>query len=142
GAHAAGLPFRLGSRLADGFTLGHDSELVIRFRKAGLQLIGTTPTPEFGFCVTSEALLHGPGRNPWRLDCSPGGSSGGAAAAVAAGLGPIAQGSDGGGSIRVPASFCGVFGLKTAAGRVPRHPSNDYWAGSSAARPLARTVRD
>ncbi|HLG87754.1 MAG TPA: amidase [Alphaproteobacteria bacterium] len=143
GAHAAGLPFRLGSRLAEGLSLPHDTELMSRFRRAGLQCIGTTPTPEFGFCVTSEAVFHGPTRNPWNTELSPGGSSGGAAASVAAGIVPIAHATDGGGSIRIPASCCGLVGLKPTRGRVPAGPdAGEPLSGLAVELGLTRTVRD
>src|SRR6266542_2738866 len=138
----AGIRTTFGSKWFEHHVPIADNLIVERLRATGAPLLGKTNTPHFGHKVSCDNLIGPPGRNPWRLDCSPGGSSGGAAAAVAAGLGPIAQGSDGGGSIRVPASFCGVFGLKSASGRVPSHPNRDYWAGSAAAGPLARTVRD
>jgi amidase len=86
--HAAGIPVNMGSRLAKGLTLPHDTELMSRFRKAGLVTVGTTPTPEFGYNANTEAILHGSTHNPWNTDRSPGGSSGGSAASVAAGIVP------------------------------------------------------
>jgi amidase len=119
----------------------HDVELVRRLRTAGFVLIGKTNTPEFGTTAVTESDLNGVCRNPWDLSRTPGGSSGGAAAAVAAGLAPIAQGSDGGGSIRIPSSCCGLFGLKPSRGRVSPAPYGDTY-GFSAPGPIARTVAD
>ncbi|MBT3171487.1 MAG: amidase, partial [Rhodospirillaceae bacterium] len=98
GVQAAGSTFRMGSKLCDGFVSNADTELMRRFRRAGLLTIGTTPTPEFGFNPTCESDLHGPTHNPWDLTRSPGGSSGGAASAVAARILPMAHANDGGGS--------------------------------------------
>jgi amidase len=119
----------------------HDMEVVRRLRGAGFVLIGKTNTPEFGTTAVTESELNGVCRNPWDLSRTPGGSSGGAAAAVAAGMAPIAHGSDGGGSIRIPASCCGLFGLKPSRGRVSPAPYGDTY-GFSTAGPLARTVAD
>ena len=107
---------------------------------AGGVHLGKTNTPEFGFIPTTENKLFGATRNPWDTARTPGGSSGGAAAAVAAGLGPIALSSDGGGSIRIPASFCGVFGIKPTYGRVPRNPGG--WSTMTHRGPMTRTVAD
>jgi len=112
-----GLLCTSGSRLLADYVPDHDSEIVARYRRAGLSLFGKTNTPEFGLTVTTEPVLFGPARNPWNTDHSTGGSSGGAAAAVAAGIVPAAHASDGGGSIRIPASCCGLVGMKpTRAG--------------------------
>ncbi|CAK7262410.1 MULTISPECIES: amidase [unclassified Shinella] len=108
-----------GSRLFENAVPTEDVELVRRLKKAGAILIGKTNTPEFGHKGETDNLIFGPTRNPWRLDRTPGGSSGGSAAAVAAGLVPFAEGSDGAGSIRIPASMCGIFGFKPSYGRVP-----------------------
>lgn len=112
-----------------------------RFTAAGLIPIGRTNSPEFGLLPTTEPVLHGPTRNPWNLDHSSGGSSGGAAAATAAGIVPLAHASDGGGSIRLPASACGVFGLKPSRGRMPRFPASaaDYLSLDLC---VSRSVRD
>ncbi|NYH51283.1 amidase [Nocardiopsis arvandica] len=119
-----------------------DSDLVARLREAGAVLPGKTNTPEFGSSCYTENGVAPPSRNPWATDLSPGGSSGGAAAAVAAGLAPVAHGSDGGGSIRIPASACGLFGLKPTRGRISGAPLRPDLAGLSTAGPLARDVRD
>ncbi|MCP5431815.1 MAG: amidase [Alphaproteobacteria bacterium] len=132
-----------GSRLFRDRAMDHDATLVARYRAAGLVLFAQTTTPEFGLTVTTESALFGPTRNPWNLERVAGGSSGGAAAAVAAGIVPVAQGSDGGGSIRVPASCCGLFGLKPSRGRTPHGPLRlDGWNGLSMAHVISRSVRD
>jgi amidase len=118
-----------------------DTSVVRRIRDAGFVVIGKTNTPEFGITAVTESALTGVCRNPWDTTRTPGGSSGGAAAAVAAGLAPIAHGSDGGGSIRIPASCCGLFGLKPSRGRVSTSPYGDV-LGWSVHGSLARTVRD
>ena len=119
GVEVAGLPATRGSRLFADAIATTDSPLIQRYREAGLVVLGTTNTPEFGKNASTEPLLHGPTRNPWRTTHSPGGSSGGSAAAVASGMVPVAHGSDGGGSIRIPSSMCGLFGFKPSRGRVP-----------------------
>ncbi len=121
----------------------HDSTLVQRLRGAGLVLFGKTTTPEFGQTGTTESRLFGATRNPWRRELSAGGSSGGAAVAVAAGIVPAAHASDGGGSIRIPASHCGLFGLKPSRGRVPAGPvALEGWLGLSVHHAITRSVRD
>jgi amidase len=120
-----------------------DAELAIRLANSGGILLGKTTTPEFGLRPTTEGGLCPPARNPWNLEHTAGGSSGGSASAVAAGLHPIAQGSDGGGSIRIPAACCGLVGLKPSRGRITRAPQEaEGWAGLSTTGPIARTVRD
>src|SRR5262245_47901575 len=117
GALMTGAVTTLGARAFAGFMGDHDTELVARYRKSGVVIFGKTNTPEFGLAPTTEPRLFGATRNPWSLAHSPGGSSGGAAAAVAAGLVPTAHASDGGGSSRVPASACGLVGLKPTRAR-------------------------
>jgi amidase len=119
-----------------------DMAVVRRLREAGFVVIGKTNTPEFGSTCVTESTLNGSCRNPWDTSRTPGGSSGGAAAAVAAGLAPIAHGSDGGGSIRIPASCCGLFGLKPSRGRVSAAPYGDGTIGLSQNGALSRTVLD
>ena len=122
-----------------------DSVVVERVLNAGAVMLGKTNTPEFGHRGTTENLLGPPCRNPWNTDCTPGGSSGGAAAALLAGLCAISTGSDGGGSIRIPASFCGVYGIKPTLGRVPRYAGRNAQVIAnqlSQPGPITRTVRD
>jgi len=139
----AGVPTNCGSRLTQGFTRPFDSELVLRFRRAGLITIAKTTTPELGLCASTESVLHGATRNPWHLDRVVGGSSGGSAAAVAAGIAPLGHANDGGGSIRIPASCCGLVGLKPTRGRNPLGPDlGDMWAGLVAEHVVTRSVRD
>ena len=143
GVEVAGLPATRGSRLFADAIAAHDSPLVARYRQAGLVVLGTTNTPEFGKNASTEPLLHGPTRNPWRTTHSPGGSSGGSAAAVASGMVPVAHGSDGGGSIRIPSSMCGLFGFKPSRGRVPGASIGDGFAYPlSVHHVLTTTVRD
>jgi amidase len=118
-----------------------DTAVVRRIREAGFVIIGKTNTPEFGTTAFTESELNGVTRNPWNPELTPGGSSGGAAAALAAGLVPLAHGSDGGGSIRIPSSCCGLFGLKPSRGRVSAAPFSSL-EGLSTAAPLARYVAD
>lgn len=121
----------------------HDSTLVQRYQAAGLNIFAKTTTPEFGQTATTESRLFGATRNPWNHALSSGGSSGGAAVAVAAGILPVAHASDGGGSIRIPASHCGLFGLKPSRGRVPAGPrALEGWLGLSINHVISRSVRD
>src|SRR3990172_4018796 len=129
----AGVRLTSGSALLKDYVPGYDSELVARYKRAGLVIVGKTNTPEFGLVPTTESALLGPARNPWDTERSTGGSSGGSAAAVAAGLVAAAHGGDGGGSIRIPASCCGVVGLKPPRGRDP--PGPDDGAARLAAPP-------
>jgi len=131
-----------GSKIYENFIPSCDAIVVERLRAAGAIMLGKTNTPEFGFMGLTDNLLFGTTRNPWNLECHAGGSSGGAAAAVAAGMGQLAQGSDGGGSIRIPSSFCGVFGIKPSFGRVPRGPGSTNWQTLSQYGPISRNVRD
>jgi amidase len=120
-----------------------DSALARRFKEAGFVIIGRTNTPEFGSTITTEPVAYGPSRNPWNLDHSTGGSSGGSAAAVAAGFTAVGHANDGGGSIRIPASECGLVGLKPSRGRVSQAPNaQETWAGATIEGAVTRTVRD
>ena len=119
-----------------------DSEATRRTKAAGFVLVGKSNAPENGWAITSEPKLYGATHNPWRADVTPGGSSGGAASAVAAGMVPLAEASDGAGSIRVPASCCGVIGLKPSRGRITIAPFGDYWYGGAYFFCVTRTVRD
>ncbi|MFO1056076.1 MAG: amidase [Dongiaceae bacterium] len=142
-ARVAGAPCTMGCRALAGHRAETDSELVGRYRRAGLVFAGITNSPEFGLMGTTEPELYGPTRNPWNLGHSAGGSSGGAAAAVAAGIVPVAHGGDGGGSIRIPASACGLFGLKPSRGRDRLDPDAAAdWQGFAVSHVLSRTVRD
>ncbi len=152
----AGLPFLIkdlsdlrgtrtsyGSELFKTYTAKSSSPAVRRFEAAGLIMLGKTNTPEFGLNLTTEPVVNGPTRNPWHTDYSTGGSSGGGAAAVAGGIVPVAHASDGGGSIRIPASCCGLFGLKpsrglTETGRV----LSENWSGMAVEHVVSRTIRD
>jgi amidase len=118
------MPLTMCSDLYGDFVPGHDAFLVSRLRAAGFVIVGKTALPEMGILPTTESRRNGPTHNPWALDRTPGGSSGGAAAAVAAGMVPIAHGNDGGGSIRIPAACCGLVGLKAARGRVSLGPDS------------------
>ena len=131
-----------GSRLFADLVPEHDAVAVARLRAAGAIVLGKTTTSEFGHKALTESPLFGSTRNPWDLTRTPGGSSGGAAAAVASGLGPIGLGTDGGGSIRLPAAFCGLVGFKPSYGRVPEYPTFPGWDHVSHTGPLTRTVRD
>ncbi len=133
----------LGSKNFENFRPRADAELAVRLRNAGGILLGKTTTPELGGRPTTEGGLCPPAHNPWNLEYSAGGSSGGAAAQVAAGMGPLAEGTDGGGSIRVPAACCGVVGLKPSRGRISFAPvMGEGWAGFATEGPIARSVRD
>jgi amidase len=139
----AGTPFQQGSRFLAGHVSSYDSELVTRLRRAGLVVIGKTATPEFGMFPTCEAVAYGPTRNPWDTRLSTSGSSGGSAAAVASGMVPMAHGNDAGGSLRFPASACGVFGLKPTRARVPLGPEyGDAFGGWAVEHAVTRSVRD
>ena len=137
-----GQPMTFSSRLGAGFRPGFDSEVVRRLEAAGVNLFGTTNAPEFGILAHTEPKLHGPCRNPWSTGHTPGGSSGGSGAAVAARIVPAAHGNDGGGSLRIPASHGGLFGLKPTRGRVSFAPASDGWDGMACEGVLTRSVRD
>jgi amidase len=139
----AGMRFTEGSAFLRDNVSTHDQELVTRFRRAGFVILGKTNTPEFGMAPHCEPRLFGPTRNPWNLELSTSGSSGGSAAAVAAGMVPAAHGNDLGGSLRYPASCCGLFGLKPTRGRVPLGPEYaDPCAAMAVEHVMTRTVRD
>jgi len=127
---------------AHGPAVTSDADVVRRLRAAGAVIIGKTNVPELMIFPYTESLTFGATRNPWNLKRTPGGSSGGSAAAVAAGLAPLALGSDGGGSIRIPAAWCGLFGLKPQRDRIPLEPREDVWHGLSVNGPIARSVMD
>jgi Asp-tRNA(Asn)/Glu-tRNA(Gln) amidotransferase A subunit family amidase len=138
----AGIRTTMGSRIFEHWVPEEDAVVVERARQAGAVLLGKTNTPEFGCKGVTDNLVFGHTRNPWKLDRIAGGSSGGAAAAIAAGLGPLAEGSDLAGSIRIPAAVCGVVGFKPSLGRVPLWPALNGWTGFSHTGPLTRTVAD
>ena len=140
--YTRGLRTTGGSRLFGDAVPEEDAIAAGRLRAAGAVLLGKTNTSEFGHKAVTDNPLFGVTRNPWNLEMTPGGSSGGAAAAVASGLGPIALGTDGGGSLRIPAAFCGVYGFKPSWGRVPQHPSFPGWEHLGVTGPITRTVRD
>jgi amidase len=120
-----------------------DDELTLRFKRAGLRILGKSNLPEFGFNVTTESQAFGPTRNPFNLEHSPGGSSGGAAAAVASGMVPIAHATDGAGSIRIPAACCGLVGLKPSRGLIPQGPRHaDIYGGLVSEGVVSRSIRD
>lgn len=138
-----GVATQFGSRFLAGSPAPVHSTLTTRFLAAGLVPLGKTNVPEFGLLPVSESNLYGPARNPWNPDHTPGGSSGGSAAAVAAGIVPLAHANDGGGSIRIPASSCGLVGLKPSRARVPQGPMiGDAMSGLTADLVVSRTVRD
>lgn len=143
--HAEGVPTKMGTRmLSDGVVPPADTHLMERFRAAGLATVASSTTPEFGYSANTEALVYGSTRNPWDISRSPGGSSGGSSALVAAGAVPMAHANDGGGSIRIPAAVNGLVGLKPSRGRVPLGPDLDENALSGMAIEFAvtRSVRD
>ncbi len=138
-----GVPTSCGTRILKDVPQAHDSEMVRRYRAAGLVILGKTNTPELGLLPYTEPEAFGPTNNPWDLTRTAGGSSGGSAAAVAARMVPLAGGGDGGGSIRIPASCCGVFGLKPTRGRTPTGPDlGENWRGFVQEFVLTRSVRD
>ncbi len=142
-AYYAGVPTTYGCKFFKDFIPDHDSELVKRYKASGVITIGKTNTPEFGLDFVTEPELFGPANNPWDLTRTTGGSSGGSGAAVAARMVPLAHGNDGGGSIRVPSSCCGVFGLKPTRGRNPTGPDfGDPWRGFVCEHVITRSVRD
>jgi amidase len=140
---SAGDPLHLGNVAMKSFGYTHpvDANITRAYRRAGMVIVGRSNTPEFGAVATTEPIAYGATRNPWNPDHSPGGSSGGAGAAVAAGLLPVANASDGGGSIRIPAAACGLVGLKPSRGRISMGPLSDEW-GVSVQHVVSTTVRD
>ncbi len=141
--HAAGQRIEMGSRLAQGLRLPHDTDLMARFRQAGLRTIGRAASPEFGYCPTTENVVNGPTRNPWDTTRMTGGSSGGPSASVAGGIVPLGHANDGGGSIRIPASCCGLVGLKPTRARTPIGPDvAEGLNGLGVEFAVTRTVRD
>jgi amidase len=138
-----GVPLTMGSKAYRNYVPDFDSELMKRYKKSGVVILGKTNTPEFGLMGVTEPELHGPTRNPWDRERTPGGSSGGSAAAVASGMVSMASGGDGGGSIRIPSSYCGLFGLKPSRGRNPAGPEfGEIWQGAAVEHVLTRSVRD
>ena len=141
----AGEPYHLGNRVLKeiGYTADHDSFLNAKLKAAGFVVVGKTNTPEFGLLPTTEPAAYGPTRNPWDTARSAGGSSGGSAASVASGMVPVGHGGDGGGSIRIPASMCGLVGLKPTRGRVSLGPDDgECWSGLVVRHVLTRSSRD
>lgn len=140
---AAGLPYHNGSRIWRGWVPPRDSEMVRRFRAAGLIILGSTKVPELSLSPVTEPRLFGRANNPWAVDRTTGGSSGGSCAHVAARTVPMAHATDGGGSIRIPASCCGLFGLKPSRGRTPNGPYlGEGWHGLAIGHAVTRSVRD
>ncbi len=138
-----GVPMQCGSRLYRGYVPDHDSELVARHRRAGLICVAKSATPELGITPFTEPPIHPPTETPWRAGHTSGGSSGGSAAGVAARVVPIGHGGDGGGSIRIPASCCGLFGLKPSRALTPSEPDrSEGWFGFAIEHAITRTVRD
>ena len=136
-------PLTSGSYVLKNQRSQNDSEYTLRMKKSGFIPMGHTNVPEFSLLAVTEPLLYGPTRNPWHLNFTPGGSSGGSAAAVASGMVPVAGANDGGGSIRIPASYCGLVGLKPTRGRTPVGPDTGRnWQGASQEGVLTRSVRD
>ncbi len=143
GQEYAGQPYTAGTQAHRDRIAAEHSAFTRRCLAAGLVIFGRTATPEFGLRAVTESKLWGPSRNPWDTTRTPGGSSGGSAAAVAAGIVPMAGANDGGGSIRIPASFCGLFGLKPGTGRISGGPGGgQIWEGASSNGVLTRSVRD
>ena len=138
----AGIRTTFGSKIYENYIPEEDALIVQRLKKAGAIILGKTNTPEFGAGANTYNTIFGPTRNPWKLTHTCGGSSGGAAAALACGLGPLATGSDLGGSLRIPASFCGVVGFRTSPGLIPIYPRLLGWDTMTVEGPMARTVQD
>lgn len=143
GLYLKGVPTTYGSRLLANFIPNFDSDIIKRYRDSGLIIIGKTNVPEFGLVGVTESKHLGPCRNPWNTNLTPGGSSGGSAAAVASRMVPVASADDGGGSIRIPASTCGLVGLKPSRGLMPMGPDkSEVWMGLACGHVVSRTIRD
>ncbi|MAP94115.1 MAG: amidase [Ponticaulis sp.] len=143
GTEIKGVPLTSGSRLFKENVALQNSTIVERYRKAGIVTFGQTTSPEYGLTTSTESALFGETRNPWNLERTSGGSSGGASAAVSSGVLPLAQASDGGGSIRIPAACTGLFGMKPSRGRIPLGPNRtEGWGGLSTVHAVSRSVRD
>ena len=143
GVAIKGAPLTNGAQAWKDYVSPYDSVITERYKAAGMTLFATTTSPEFGLTTTTESILYGQTRNPWDVTRTSGGSSGGASAAVAAGVVPLAQASDGGGSIRIPAACCGLFGMKPSRGRTPMGPATtEGWNGQSITHAVSRSVRD
>ncbi|MFO8240201.1 MAG: amidase [Dissulfuribacterales bacterium] len=137
------MPTTLGSTILKEFYPGYEALIITWLKEAGAIVLGKTNTPEFGLLAVADNKLFGPTRNPWNLEHTSGGSSGGAGAAIAAGISPLSQGNDGGGSLRIPAFCNGIYSIKPTRGRVPWAPgSYEFWAGIATNGPMARTVKD
>ena len=139
--HTRGVRTTLGSKILEHNVPDENAPVVERVLSAGAIMLGKTTMPEFAWKAMTDSPLQGITRNPWNLECTPGGSSGGASAQIAAGMGPLAMGTDGGGSIRIPASFAGIYGIKPSFGRIPVYPSSAFDALSHTG-PMTRTVAD
>ncbi|MEM7170191.1 MAG: amidase [Pseudomonadota bacterium] len=137
-----GVPCRNGSKTLSSFVPAESCAAIERLQAAGAVIIGKTACPEFSYVGVTASHLHGETRNPWDLTRTSGGSSGGAASAVAAGIGPLSLGGDGGGSIRIPSAFCGIVGFKPSLGAVPREPCFPTWKSLAVYGPMARSVAD
>ncbi|MBA7661991.1 Acylamidase [subsurface metagenome] len=137
-----GIRTTFGSKIYEDYIPDEDGLCVARLKKAGIVILGKTNTPEFGYAGVTDNKIFGPTKNPWNLKRTPGGSSGGAAAAVASGISPLALGGDGGGSIRHPATFCGIYGIKPQYGRVPDYPKTGVSFYFTQRGPLVRYVED
>ncbi len=137
-----GIRTTFGSKIYENFIPDEDGLCVARLKEAGIVILGKTNTPEFGYAGVTDNKIFGPTKNPWNLKRTPGGSSGGAAAAVASGISPLALGGDGGGSIRHPATFCGVYGIKPQYGRVPDYPKTGISFYFTQRGPIVRYVED
>ncbi|BBM86535.1 amidase [Candidatus Uabimicrobium amorphum] len=137
-----GFPFTRGCKGLKNYIAPEDSELMKRYKATGVIVVGKTNTPEFGLMGVTEPEAYGPTVTPWNVQHTSGGSSGGSASSIAAGFVPMASGGDGGGSLRIPASCCGLFGLKPSRGRTPTGPKGEHWQGAAVEHIITRSVRD